>query len=47
MFDQIKSVIRAFIIRALAEAVAGEIVQQGLTSEDEDVIRDAIGFPDP
>lgn len=38
MFQEILNVIRAYVIRKLTEQVASDIVNNGLTPEDETVI---------
>lgn len=43
MFDTLKLTIRSYIIRKLAEMVAADIAQTGLTAEDKAVIDDVMG----
>lgn len=47
MFEAIKTAIREYIIRKLAEIVGTDIVTQGLTDADKLVIDETISPPNP
>jgi hypothetical protein len=47
MFEAIKQAIRNYIIRKLSEIVGNDIVTQGLTDADKQIIDETISSPNP